>query len=194
MLSNDFVLEHTVYLKLPHRLTPGKGYTIDLGRLNMREGQVTLTFDPTTVVRSEAVHVSQIGFRPDDPVKEGRLSLWMGTGGGCTFPVGLTFRLVKDANGETVFTGKVEAHWPADKPEEAAREENFVKAPVYRLEFAAFRGPGRYRLVVEGVGCSYPFDVADDVWQRAFVTQMRGLLHNRGGLGWTAVHHVPQAA
>ncbi|MFO0927707.1 MAG: cellulase N-terminal Ig-like domain-containing protein [Gemmataceae bacterium] len=125
--SNDFVMEHTVYLRLPHRLMPGKRYTVDLGKLNTREPQATLTFDPATV-RSEAIHVSQVGFRPDDPVKEGRLSLWMGTGGGCDYAACRTFRLVTDADGETAYTGKVEPHWPVDKSEKLQRTENFVKA------------------------------------------------------------------
>ena len=53
---------------------------------------------------------------------------------------------------------------------------------VARLDFSSFKTPGRYRVVVEGIGSSYPFEIGPDVWQRAFTIQMRGLLNNRSGI------------
>lgn len=63
-----------MYPRLPHPLVPGHTHTVTLDKLNTRQAQVALRFEPASV-RSEAVHVSQVGFRPYDPVKEGRLPL-----------------------------------------------------------------------------------------------------------------------
>ena len=97
-------VRHIVYLRLPRPLTPGRTYTVAMSNINLQKPVVTLAFDPARV-RSESVHVSQIGFRPDDPLKRAFLSLWMGTGGGYTFPNGLRFRLVDAATARTVYTG-----------------------------------------------------------------------------------------
>jgi endoglucanase len=174
-------VRHTLYLRLPKPLAPGRGYAIDLGALNTRQPRVELAFDPVRV-RSEAVHVNQIGYRSDDPCKRAFVSCWLGTGGALTLPGSVSFSLVDDASGKVLFRGKGERHFPADKPELMAREVNFNGTDVARCDFSGFATPGRYRVVVEGVGCSYPFVIGPDVWRKAFVTQMRGLYHSRSGI------------
>ena len=42
--------------------------------------------------------------------------------------------------------------------------------------------PGTYRVCVEGVGCSHPFEIRDDVWRKAFYVSVRGLYHQRSGI------------
>lgn len=174
-------VRHTLYLRLPKPLTPGKTYRVDLGTLNTRQPRAELGFTPARV-RSEAVHVNQIGYRPDDPAKQAFISCWLGTGGALKLPETLNCALVEDPSGQVVFQGKAERHFPADQPELMAREANHNGTDVARWDFSAFRTPGRYRAVVEGVGCSYPFEIGADVWRRAFVTQMRGLFHQRSGV------------
>ena len=174
-------LRHTYYLKLAKPLTVGKTYTVALGGLNTRDAKVTWMFDPGTV-RSEAVHVHQIGYRPDDPVKRAFVSCWLGNGGRMELPGSLDFSLVDDAIGKVAFTGKAEVHFPATKDEEMARTANFNGTDVARCDFSAFQLPGRYRVVVAGVGCSYPFEIGRETWRKAFLTQMRGLFHQRSGV------------
>ena len=50
------------------------------------------------------------------------------------------------------------------------------------MDFSAFQIPGRYRVYVEGIGCSYPLEIGADVWTRAFPLSMQGLLHHRSGI------------
>ena len=69
---------HTLFLTLNQPMQPGKNYQLSFPGLNLPATQ--LNYNPTQT-RSEAVHVSQLGFRPDDPVKVGYLSTWMGNGG-----------------------------------------------------------------------------------------------------------------
>jgi endoglucanase len=172
---------HGVYLKLPHRLNPGKTYRVALGHVNTQQAEATLVFD-TSRAWSEAVHVNQVGFRPDDPLKRAYLSLWMGTAGGVDYPAGLAFHVVDARTGKRVTSGTVGAAWPADRPEKMATTRNFNGAAVAPIDFADFRTPGLFRLEVEGVGCSYPFAIGADTWAKAFRTQMKGFYNQRSGV------------
>ena len=182
MPDNSFPTRHRVYLKLPQALSPGKSYTVSIKAVNIRNPGVRFTHDPRHL-RSEAVHVNQIGFRPDDPGKRAFLSIWLGTGGALTYPTGLRFSIVDEASDTDVFTGPVELALTVDGRELFAGKElaNTSKTPVYRMDFGALATPGRYRVHVDGIGCSYPFEIGRAAWEKAFLVQMRGLFHNRGG-------------
>jgi endoglucanase len=174
-------MRHRVYLRMNTPLKPGATYTIDLGGLNTAKADVSLAFDPARVP-SEAVHAQQVGYRPDDPVKEAFLSCWAGAGGGVTYPDNLMFRVVDQATGRAAFEGEVAPHWPASKPEQMANTENFVMADVLRMDFSGLDRPGTYRVVVDGVGCSPPFEIGAKSWDHAFRVQMSGLYNERSGV------------
>jgi endoglucanase len=172
---------HLVYLILPKPLTLGRTYTVTLENVNVQTPTVTLAFDPTRVW-SESVHVNQVGFRPDDPRKRAFLSLWMGDGGGYDFPPNLPFHLVAAATGKSVYAGRVGNTWAADKPEKMHTPRNFNGTSVAPLDFSEFHTPGRYRVAVDGVGCSYPFEIGPGVWEKAFQVQMKGFYNQRSGI------------
>ena len=172
---------HSLYLQLPHPLLPGKTYTITLAHVNVQTPTVRLTFDPAKVW-SESVHVNQVGFRPDDPRKRAYLSLWRGSGSGYEFPNGLKFHLIDVVSGKVVYTGTVGPAWAADKPETMHTTRNFNSTAVSPLDFSDFAAPGRYRVSVEGVGCSYPFEIGRNVWEKAFQVQMKGFYNQRSGV------------
>ncbi|MBC7808821.1 MAG: hypothetical protein H7145_22030, partial [Akkermansiaceae bacterium] len=98
-------MRHVVYLKLPAPLAAGKKYTVQFSdAMNVRDAQTAFTLSDTTT-RSEAVHVPQIGFRPDDPAKTGSLSIWLGTGGGYEYAKPPAFRVVDSKTGIAMLTG-----------------------------------------------------------------------------------------
>lgn len=180
--GRGFAVRHEIYLKMSRGFfAPGKSYELTMGAVNVQKPSVTFIADAAKN-RSESVHVNQIGFRPDDPVKRAFLSLWLGTGGAYTFPANLPFSLVDDKTNTTVFRGKARQVLAADAQETLARTDNFSKTEVSVLDFSAFRTPGRFRVVVENVGSSYPFTLGPNVWKAAFLTQMRGLFHERSGV------------
>ncbi|MBE3070838.1 MAG: glycoside hydrolase family 9 protein [Planctomycetes bacterium] len=170
-----------VFLKLPRPLAEGKVYRIECRGVNTRQAAVEYRHEPTKV-RSPAVHVSAIGFRPDDPFKRAYLSTWLGTGGAARFADGLRFRLLDDATGRAVFEGPVRRLSAADAKETFKDGRNYEKTDVLAMDFGAFKAPGRYRVCVDGIGCSYPFPIADDAWAQAFRLSMKGLLHQRSGI------------
>jgi endoglucanase len=169
---------HVLYLHFPARLQEGKLY-----RLTFEGGPLPATeyHCQPGQQRSEAVHVSQVGFRPDDPVKVAFLSCWLGTGGPHTYPAGLPFRVLDDRDGNVVFTGKAVMARAASEPEDVYNR-NYNGVDVHRLDFSDLKSPGRYRVYVEGVGCSYPFTIGPAVWADAFRTSARGFYHQRSGI------------
>lgn len=175
-------MRHTVFLRLPRPLREGGAYELRFPGINTRQEAVAYRHAPRAT-RSPAVHVNQIGFRGDDPYKRAFLSIWLGTGGAVAYPVeDLRFHLIDETSDETVHSGPVVPAQAADETGTLRGDHNHQQTHVYRMDFAAFRAPGRYRVYVEGVGCSYPFDIADDVWERAWRVSMQGLLHQRSGI------------
>ncbi len=172
-------LEHTLYLKLPKALKTGKKYKIAF--IPAKFAEQTFTYEPEKM-RSEAVHISHIGFRPDDPVKIAFVSLWMGSGGPLDIREGIKFQVLEDKSGQSVFTGKVMLSKSLKDKNEDAYLKNYNGTNVYMLDFSSFAKPGMYRIYVEGIGCSYPFQIEDSVWQKAFYVSIRGLYHQRSGI------------
>ena len=175
----DAPIEHTIYLKLQNPLKVGKKYTI----VHKPSGflEQSFVYDPVSM-RSEAVHVSHIGFRPDDPSKIAFLSLWMGSGGPMDFKEKKQFFVLNDKTGESVFKGDVRLSKSLRDKNEDAYDRNYNGTDVYIMDFSSLNMPGIYRVYVEGIGCSYPFEIAMDVWGKAFYVSARGLYHQRSGI------------
>ena len=101
--------------------------------------------DPARL-RSEAIHVSQVGFRPDDPAKIAFLSCWMGNGGGVKYEPGLEFTLIDEATRAVVFRGRTVLSKPASQKDEDAYGKNYNGTDVHAMDFSSFTKPGRYRV------------------------------------------------
>ncbi|MBA4417153.1 MAG: hypothetical protein C0392_04485 [Syntrophus sp. (in: bacteria)] len=175
----DAPIEHTLYLKLPTPLKTGKKYT-----LTFKSGELpeqSFSYDPRSM-KSEAVHVSHIGFRPDDPSKVAFLSLWMGSGGPMDYKDKKVFYVIDEKTGKSSFEGEVKLSKSAREKDEDAYYRNFNGVDVYIMDFSSLKEPGMYRVYVEGVGCSYPFEVGAGVWYKAFHTAARGFYHQRSGM------------
>lgn len=172
--------DHFLYLQLSEPLQSGKRYTLKMDGGNVADDSVEFTYDPATQL-SDAIHVTQIGFRPDDPVKVAFLSCWMGDGGGLEYQPDLKFSVIDDNSGKEVFSGTTRLSKAAEEGE-SGTTENHQMTDVYEMDFTALTTPGNYRVSVEGVGCSMPFPIAEDVWAKAFFTSVRGLYHQRSGI------------
>ena len=175
-----------VYLKMPVAL-PGKKISVTNARAPWLKATFTMRYNGRKV-RSEAVHVSHLGFRPDDPAKVAFLSCWMGTGGALEYPAGLDFEVVDVKTGKPEFKGKTKlAKAAADRTEDAYKK-NHNGTDVYGMDFSGLRRAGEYVIAVDGVGCSYPFKIDKDAWREAFATSARGLYHQRSGIALGPPH------
>jgi endoglucanase len=177
----DHAKDHWLYLFLPQALTSGKTYAID-GPC----GPLSLAYD-VDKSRSEAVHVNLVGYVPD-AAKFAYAYHWAGDAGSIDLSAlkGKAFRVVDRATGKTAFTGPVAFRAPADRQETGLVSDtpkgSYLCAEVWQCDFSAFSTPGTYVVAVDGMGCSFPFTIAADVYREAFRTTARGLYHNRSGI------------
>lgn len=175
-------MAHTLYLQLPQPLREGVNYRIEL------PGSPFATLDyqhDTRRVRSEAVHISQVGFRNDDTPKIAFLSLWRGSGGAQDYLDGLPFEVIDTRSNQIVFRGKSELARRVTEHEDVYLQ-NYNGTDVFHLRFDTLQTTGEYRVCVMGTGCSYPFTIGPQVWAHAFFRSVRGLYHQRSGIELTA--------
>lgn len=175
----DAPTETVVYLRLAEALSEGKSYTITFKGKEL--APASFTYDPNTL-RSEAVHVSHLGFHPDDPAKVAFLSCWMGAGGGLEYNVPIAFAVLTHQEGREVFRDRAKLSKAATDKTEDAYKRNFNETDVYIMDFSPVNQEGLYVVMVEGVGCSYPFRIHKDAWREAFTTSARGFYHQRSGI------------
>ena len=171
-------IRHVVYLKLPESLTKGKTYTVSFGNLKLPEYKFKYTPES---IRSEAVHISHIGFRPDDSAKVAFLSCWMGDGKGIKYDNSLPFQVLNHKTGRKVYSGTTSII-KSEMEGEDIRGKDYTKANTYLMDFSDFSTEGEYRVYVEGVGCSYPFKIDKNAWYDAFYIAQRGFYHQRSGI------------
>jgi hypothetical protein len=187
----DHTKEHWLYLTLSTPLVSGKTYTVSTGSLATNGSSFPFRFDETQL-RSEAVHVNQVGYVTDASAKFGYVYHWMGDQGGLDLAgyVGRKFWVIDAKSGQKVLEGKLALRAKASQVETGQINDtpggNFQGADVYECDFSALRTTGRYRLAVEGVGCSFPFAVGADVYRGLFQSVTRALYSNRSGIALTA--------
>jgi endoglucanase len=116
-----------------------------------------------------AIRVDQVGYLPGAP----KVALVVAS------PAGEAFAVRRAADAAIVFRGTLAA------PIADANSGDRVQA----ADFSALRATGRYYLEVPGVGVSWPFAVAPDVYARAFYLVMRSFYGQRCG---TAVDLGPE--
>ncbi|WP_404424716.1 glycoside hydrolase family 9 protein [Nibricoccus sp. IMCC34717] len=180
--NNDwqYRLDHWVFLKLPARLEPGRTYTLRVDpKTQTDRPSVTFTYEPERV-QSEAVHVNLLGYTPSSPVKAADLYLWLGDAGPRDYTKfeGNLVWLVDTVTGKRHEVGKVTFGHKAGPD---VGDFNLTGSPVWHADFSSFNTPGNYRLVIDRVGASAPFDIRPDVWRKPFQTSVLGYYYMRIG-------------
>lgn len=177
--EHHYPQRHFIYLTFDTDLSSHGEYEIRFNNHTPPMASVSVNITDTEL-RSEAIHVNHVGFDPNDRVKVGYLSLWMGDGGPKNYEWVDKFRLVNN-DGDTVFESTVDISLAKHKTE-AGRGRNYNATDVYRLDFSPFDKEGQYRIVIDGIGSSYPFNIRSNITTELFKTAMAGLLHHRSGI------------
>ncbi len=177
-------IEHTLYLRLPFPLQSGKSYRITLPAA-LAVAPSTFIYQPEKMV-SRAIHTNQLGFLPEDRVKQAFLSLWAGSLGPINFPVETLFYLVDETSGAKVFSAPVVLKKGIAEENEDAFGKNYTGSNIYLLDFSSFAVPGTYHIYVDGVGCSSAFQVNDRIWQRPLRQAFKAFFHQRSGIALAA--------
>jgi len=186
--GNPVVMEHHIYLFLPHPFVNGQEYTISWTDLNSITQDTTFTWNYKRS-RSESIHVNQLGYAPEAPAKLAYISHWMGDKGPMESSTlsGFQFKVIRTADEVDVFsgtimkrkdlqTGGVDGSGEKDTP-----YGSFSGADVWVCDFSAFTEPGEYRVTVEGMGCSFPFRIEADIYRQPYIETARALYHQRCG-------------
>lgn len=177
----NFKLDHCLFLELPYSMKDGETYTLKISpqtETDMTEKQIKFDINNSM---SEAIHVNINGYTPESPVKAADLYLWMGDGGKRDYKKFEGNRVwLYDVNSKERFrVGKVK-FWKSDDTKAEAEERNLTGSDVWNIDFS-YSKPGKYRLVVEDVGCSMEFEIKEDVYFEPYKTSVRGYYYMRVG-------------
>lgn len=176
-----YSMEHTIYLRLPKPLQQGKRYTLTIASAtNSDVTSKEIRFDAFSNI-SEAVHVNIVGYNPDQTaMKSADLYMWMGDGGARDYSqfIGKPVTLVDTKNGTRHNVGKV-AFWKPSGTD--VGKWNLTRSDVWTCDFSSFKGTGKFRLAIEGIGCSPEFEIRPDIYYEPFRTSVRGFYYMRIG-------------
>lgn len=182
------VLVHWIYLEFPEPIRPGLSYTISVRGVTKQGSHLSFKFVEEEMW-SPAIKVNQVGYLPDAPMKFAYLGDWMGGLGSVQFnDSAQEFRVIDLKSRNVVFRGKPLLRKKASTKDEDAYRLNLQNCDIYDINFSEFNRPGTYRIVVSGVGCSYPFRVSTDVYEEAFYVSIRGLYYQRCGIALKKKH------
>ena len=191
-VSNDFrydyTMEHSIYLKLPQSLKPGKTYTIQInGNINSDLTTTDLTIDIFNNP-SEAIHLNLVGYLDDASIKSADLYLWMGDGGARNYADFQGKKVyIYDVNTQKSQEVGVVSYWKANGNDTGGY--NLINSNVWKADFTGFSTPGIYRLAIEDVGCSQDFTIGRDIYYQPFQVSTRGYFYMR--LGQDNMNMVP---
>ncbi len=183
---------HWIYIELPQALKQGKSYTLTLKEIAGNTNQHSFVFDVNKLM-SETVHVNQIGFVPTS-TKYAYLSHFIGdfdsekhAKGGLSLDdlAGSSFHVIRRADNQTVYSGEIKLRTRKTNQEfkhDSFNNPNPTRADVWECDFSEFTGSGEFKIVVENIGCSFPFEIKDDVYREPFYYTMRGLFQQRAGI------------
>ena len=175
-------LDHWIFLQLPKSMKQGSTYTVSIPEaIGSDKTEAEVTFDIWSSV-SEAVHVNIIGYSPEEETKAADLYMWLGDGGQRDYTSfeGKKVWLYNTETGKKQKSGKVTFWMSATESEKEANRKNMTGSDVWNIDFKDAE-PGRYRLVVEDVGCSMDFDISNDVYFQPYHYSLRGYYYMRLG-------------
>ncbi|MBE7466948.1 MAG: glycoside hydrolase family 9 protein [Planctomycetes bacterium] len=175
---------HYSYLELPEALEHGKTYTVAL-----KDGrQTTFVYDELRTV-SRAIKVNQAGYLPSAKNKYAYLGGFLFEHGTLDVSATRTFKVVDVNSGQVVLTGeaKPRAQNPRfgpikGKEEDAEKRPLIIGEDLYELDLNGLQAEGTFFITMPGVGRSWPFRHAADVYGEPFYLAARGLYHQRCGI------------
>lgn len=134
---------------------------------------------------SEAIHVCQVGFALNGP-KKGYVGLWLGhnvTGqAGNTDAVlsqNVIWRLIDVSLDKVVADGALKTAMAGEAKH--MEELNFNGCDIYEADFSEVTEPGTFRLEIEGVGASVPFQITENPYAPVLRDAARWYFHQRSG-------------
>ena len=174
--------DHWLFLQLSQPMKQGCNYTVSIPNgIGSDQLSSTICFDIWNQ-QSEAIHVNIIGYSPTEQTHAADLYQWLGDGGQREYKAweGRKVYLYNVKTKKKQNVGTVKFWKKAADSKKEAGEKNLVGTDVWNVDFKSAT-PGRYRLVVEDVGCSMDFDIASNIYYQPFLYSVRGYYYMRLG-------------
>ena len=174
--------DHWLFLQLAQPMRQGCTYQVSIPEgIGAKAQTVSVRFDVWNT-QSEAVHVNIIGYSPAEQTHAADLYQWLGDGGQRDYRSweGRKVYLYNVSTKKKQSAGIVKFWKPASATDQEAGQKALIGTDVWNIDFRA-AVPGRYRLVVEDVGCSMDFDIAADIYHQPFRYSVRGYYYMRLG-------------
>ena len=175
-------LDHWLFLRLPQPMQQGATYTISLPKAaGAGKDPVQVCYDIWNSP-SEAVHVNINGYALQEEVKSADLYLWLGDGGPrdySSFEGKKVFLYCPDSREKTP-AGTVQLWKPQEASSFEAGRKDLTGSAVWDISFHCAT-PGKYRLVVEDVGCSMDFTLSADAYFQPYRYSVLGYYYMRIG-------------
>jgi hypothetical protein len=173
----DLRIGNYLYLELTRPISDGQTVEVKnhTGRLWSKEVVFKTAADPMRW--NPAIHVNQTGYLPEFE-KKAMVGYYLGSLGEMILPRGTDgterFTLIEAASGKEVYAGQLKM-----RPDVGFTFPTYQQ--VLEADFSAFKTPGEYRLLVPGLGASFPFLIDDGIAACFARTYALGLYHQRCG-------------
>ena len=174
--------DHWLFLQLPQPMKQGCTYEVSIPKgIGADQEKVSVIFDVWNS-QSEAIHVNIIGYSPAETIHAADLYQWLGDGGQRDYSSweGRKVYIYNVKTKKTQNVGTVKFWKSAADAAQEAGKKALIGTDVWNIDFKATT-PGRYRLVVEDVGCSMDFDIASDIYFQPYRYSVRGYYYMRLG-------------
>ncbi|MBI4661746.1 MAG: glycoside hydrolase family 9 protein [Verrucomicrobia bacterium] len=173
--KRDLRIANQLYLRLTRSITDGQ--TVEVRNPSAALWQTNLTYraKADALRYSPVIHVNQAGYVPAFP-KAAMVGYYLGSLGELSVPSAEGFKLIDHYTGSTVFEGPLLPRRDVGYPYSPRPYQN-----VWEADFSNFATPGEYRLVVPGLGASWPFRIDEGsamAFARAYAL---GIYHQRCG-------------
>jgi len=188
-----FYLLHELFAVFEKPLKQGNTYTLDLNAsapLTCGQAKAEVLVDDRKNI-NPALKVNQIGYLPSAPAKYAYLGAWLGSLEALDFwPWAKEFQ-VRDADSrKAVLTGAAKLRHKHGEKNETVYKEDLSGEDVYEMDLSALQQEGRYYVTLTGLGRSFEFRVANDVYVQPFRVMMNGVLHQRCGIELKAPYSI----
>ncbi|HWB04674.1 MAG TPA: glycoside hydrolase family 9 protein [Verrucomicrobiales bacterium] len=174
LAKRDLRIGNYLYLELAKPVQEGTQVSVKTADASLWKAGTEYSAKASRLRWTPVIHVNQTGYEPSWP-KVAMAGYYLGSTG--ELPVTATeFKLVKADDEKEVFTGVLKTR----------RDEGFEIAvkpyqKVMEADFSMFNVPGEYRLMIPGLGASYPFFIHEGVMAAVARTYALGLYHQRCG-------------
>jgi len=183
--QRDLRIQNDLYLKLAKPLADNQKVEVQNPGNKLWPSSMRFTATNDLLRLSPAIHVNQTGYPLEGP-KQAIVGFYLGnlgeldlaspgrTNTGPMSPSGTAFQLVEAQSGKQVFQGPL-----APRPDRGFPYTCYQK--VWEADFSAFKNPGEYRVVVPGLGSSFPFFIDPGIAGAFARTYALGIYHQRCG-------------